>query len=71
MLMNRHGSLLGLSKSWDTPPGMKASPVFSRVSRIHDNRRIYLSGLYGEEAGDGAAQVTSIFSTSCSTLPDA
>jgi enamine deaminase RidA (YjgF/YER057c/UK114 family) len=39
---------------------MTASPIYSRVSRINDGRRIYASGLYG--AGeDGAAQVKDIF----------
>jgi len=47
--------------SYYTPPGMKASPVFSRVARIHGDRRIYVSGLIAEEAGDGEAQCHSIF----------
>ncbi len=44
-----------------TPPGMKASPVFSRVARIHGNRRIYVAGLTSLENGDGVAQVHSVF----------
>jgi acetyl esterase/lipase len=47
--------------SYYTPPGMKASPVFSRVTRIHGNRRVYVSGLIADDSGDGAAQVHSIF----------
>ncbi len=47
--------------SYYTPPGMQASPVFSRVARIHGNRRIYVSGLLSKESGDGTAQVHSIF----------
>ena len=47
--------------SYHTPTGMKASPVFSRVARIHGNRRIYASGLVADAAGDGATQVHSVF----------
>lgn len=47
--------------SYFTPSEMKASPVFSRVARIHGNRRIYVSGLIAERAGDAAAQVDSVF----------
>ena len=47
--------------SYYTPPGMKASPVFSRVTRIHGNRRVYIAGLIAENSGDSAGQVHSIF----------
>lgn len=47
--------------SFLTPPGLKASPVFSRVARIHGNRRIYMSGLVSQQPGDGGSQVHSIF----------
>jgi len=47
--------------SYYTPPSMKSSPVFSRVARIHGTRRVYLSGVISEDAGDGAGQVHSIF----------
>lgn len=47
--------------SYYTPPGMTASPVFSRVARIHGDRRIYVSGLTAESSEDGATQVHSIF----------
>jgi enamine deaminase RidA (YjgF/YER057c/UK114 family) len=42
-----------------TPPGVKASPVFSRVTRVDRGRLIYVSGLYG--SGDAQAQVRGIF----------
>lgn len=43
-----------------TPPGMTASPIYSRVARINHGKRIYTSGLVG--AGkDGAAQVKDSF----------
>jgi enamine deaminase RidA (YjgF/YER057c/UK114 family) len=45
-----------------TPPGMTASPIFSRVARINHGQRIYLSGLYGQGAG-GEAQVKDLFGT--------
>ncbi|MDF1844832.1 MAG: Rid family hydrolase [Rubripirellula sp.] len=47
--------------SYETPPGMKASPVFSRVARIHGNHRIYVSALISDSAGEGTEQVQSIF----------
>lgn len=47
--------------SFSTPPGLKSSPVFSRLARIHGDRRIYLSGLVSAKPGDGARQVDSIF----------
>ena len=47
--------------TYHTPPGMQSSPVFSRVARIHGNRRIYVSGLLSTEPGEGAAQVHSVF----------
>lgn len=47
--------------SYFTPPGVTASPVYSRVARVHGGKRIYISGLYADEPGDGEAQVRSIF----------
>jgi len=47
--------------SYATPPWMKSSPVFSRLSRIHGNDRIYTSGLYSELAGSGEEQVRAVF----------
>lgn len=45
-----------------TPPGMTASPVFSRVARITRGRTIYTSGLYGRQAGHNAEeQIRDIF----------
>ena len=35
--------------SYLTPPGMSASPVFSRVARIHGDSRVYVSGLAGND----------------------
>lgn len=43
-----------------TPPGMTASPVFSRVARINHGNRVYTSGLIGG-GRDGAAQVKDVF----------
>ncbi|MBC8352802.1 MAG: RidA family protein [Planctomycetes bacterium] len=47
--------------SFATPPWMKSSPVFSRVARIHGNDRIFVSGIYAEQAGSGEEQVKDIF----------
>lgn len=44
-----------------TPPGMTASPVFSRVARIHRGPTIYVGGLYGGQSTSGAEQVEEIF----------
>jgi len=43
-----------------TPPGMKASPVFSRAARVCSRQTIYTSGLYGESAG-ADMQVREVF----------
>lgn len=43
-----------------TPPGMTASPIYSRVARIGHGKRIYVSGLVGE-GKDGTAQVKDVF----------
>lgn len=44
-----------------TPPGMTASPVFSRVARIHGGPTIFIGGLFADQAAGGAAQVEEIF----------
>jgi enamine deaminase RidA (YjgF/YER057c/UK114 family) len=44
-----------------TPPGIKPSPVYSKVSRINHGRRLYISGLFGVGDGDGEAQILEIF----------
>jgi len=44
-----------------TPPGMPASPVFSRVARLAAGPTIYISGLYGESQGNGDAEIREIF----------
>lgn len=53
-----------------TPPWMKASPVFCRVTRLFGNDRIYLSGLYAKQRGDGEAQVRDIFASMRTILAD-
>jgi len=44
-----------------TPPGMKASPVYSRVARINDGKIIYLSSITGTTADDPGAEIPEIF----------
>lgn len=44
-----------------TPPGLKASPIFCRVTRVDAPRTIYTSGLVGSAGGSGEAQVRDIF----------
>jgi enamine deaminase RidA (YjgF/YER057c/UK114 family) len=47
---------------YGTPPGMDASPVFSRLARTDSTPTIYIAGLYGPANADGTAQVRDIFS---------
>jgi enamine deaminase RidA (YjgF/YER057c/UK114 family) len=44
-----------------TPPGMTASPVFSRVARVNAPRTIYTAGLYAPAAGDVKAEAQGLF----------
>ena len=44
-----------------TPPGMTASPVYSRVARMAAGPTIYISGLYGSSSGNGEAETLEIF----------
>lgn len=44
-----------------TPPGMKASPVYSRVARIGRGPSLYFSGLYGRTADNATAEIEDIF----------
>lgn len=44
-----------------TPPGMKASPVYSRVARVNRGRHVFVSGLYGSKAGEAGDQIRDIF----------
>ncbi len=44
-----------------TPPGIKASPIYSRVARLSHPETIYISGLTARADGDGAAQVRDVF----------
>ncbi|MCI0457130.1 MAG: DUF1080 domain-containing protein [Gemmataceae bacterium] len=46
-----------------TPPGMKASPVFSRVTRVNRGRLVYVSGLFGTTTANPTAEITEIFGT--------
>jgi enamine deaminase RidA (YjgF/YER057c/UK114 family) len=52
-------SQAGRSITHLTPPGSRASPVFSRLARIHSGRRIYISGLYG--TSEARVDVADIF----------
>lgn len=46
-----------------TPPGMQASPVYSRVARTYGTSLIFVSGLYGTSSRSGAEEVTQIFAS--------
>jgi enamine deaminase RidA (YjgF/YER057c/UK114 family) len=51
-----------------TPPGMTASPVYSRVARTNSDRIIYLSGLHARKTTDAAGEVVDIFDQLAGTL---
>lgn len=44
-----------------TPPGMTASPLFCRVTRVNSPETIYISGLYGTSSSNGEAETREIF----------
>ncbi len=46
-----------------TPPGMQASPLYSRVARVNHGKTIYVSGLYGTKDGKADEQIEEIFGT--------
>ncbi len=56
------------SVTYFTPPEMKASPVYSRVARIHGDNRIYLSGFVSPNPGSGQQQTEAIFEQIIKTL---
>lgn len=43
-----------------TPPGMTASPVFARATRINRGPTIFLSGIYGADRNDATHEVESL-----------
>jgi len=54
--------------SYFTPPELKASPLYSRVARLHGGKTIYVSGLYAEKPGSTEAQVRDLFASLQSAL---
>ncbi|WP_316812719.1 RidA family protein [Pedobacter heparinus] len=44
-----------------TPPGMTASPVYSKVTRVNYGKKVYFSSMYGESSGDAKTEVAGIF----------
>ena len=58
------------SVSYLTPPWMKSSPVFSRVSRLHGDDRLYVSELTMAAAGDVDQQTAALFGTLAQILKD-
>lgn len=51
-----------------TPPGVQASPIYSRVTRINHGKVIYVAGLYGKSDGKPEDQLQEIFATLEQTL---
>ena len=46
-----------------TPPGMTASPVYAKVTRLNYGKKVYLSGIYGIRADNTDSELTGIFGT--------
>ena len=44
-----------------TPPGMKPSPVYAKVTRVNRGSLIYFAGLYPPPYRDAGAQVREVF----------
>lgn len=44
-----------------TPPGMTASPVYSKVTRVNYGKKVYFSAMYGENSANAKAEVAGIF----------
>jgi enamine deaminase RidA (YjgF/YER057c/UK114 family) len=60
----------GQTVDYLTPPGMTASPIYSRIARINGGKTIYISGLYAQPAdGDpsspasGEREVKEVFAS--------
>ena len=51
----------GAAIEYLTPPGMSASPIFARVTRINRGPTIFLSGQYGNDRSDATREVESLF----------
>jgi enamine deaminase RidA (YjgF/YER057c/UK114 family) len=51
----------GETVTFSTPPGMKGSPVYSKVAHLRGGQRIYLSGLLGRAGQNGETQVKDVF----------
>lgn len=47
--------------TYQTPTGMKSSPVFSRVAIANVSDRIYVSGITSKEPGDNSTRIHSVF----------
>jgi len=54
-------SRTGETLSFITPPGMKPSPVYSKVARVNRGKTVFVSGLYGSISSDAASQIREIF----------
>lgn len=57
------------SVTYSTPPWMTSSPIFSRVARLHGDRRIYVSGLLAGKDARGREEVEGIFEQLGRLLP--
>ncbi len=44
-----------------TPPGMTASPVYSKISKLNYGKKVYISGIYGQKSVNTDVELTTIF----------
>jgi enamine deaminase RidA (YjgF/YER057c/UK114 family) len=54
-----------------TPPGMTASPIYCRVTRVASDRFLYTGGLVAAKGGSGEEQVAAVFTRLSGVLKDA
>lgn len=54
-----------------TPPGMTASPIYSKVAQINHGKKIYLSSIFGDSASNSAQQTEQIYESMKKLLSDA
>lgn len=46
-----------------TPPGMTASPVYSKVTRLNQGKKIYISSIHGKRSESTDAELLEVFSS--------
>lgn len=57
--------------SYITPPGMTASPIYSKVVQINRGKKIYISSIFGDSLNEPGKQTAEIFKSLKEILNDA